>query len=116
MKTLLLAVACAVLLTSPALACRGTAEYPEVAAQLTKAELPDEQKETLSKRLEEGEALHRTGHNTDDAEQRKESLKITTSSFNRWPPCSLRISIIRDRWPRSCQNLLVSKRCISPFS
>jgi hypothetical protein len=76
MKTLLLAGACAMLLTAPAMACRGTAEYPEVAAQLAKAELPAEQKEALSKRLEEGEALHRKGHDTDDAEERKESLKI----------------------------------------
>jgi len=76
MKTLMLAGACFMLLGAPALACRGTAEYPEVAAQLAKLELHAEEKEALTKRLEEGDALHRKGHNLDDAEARKLSLKI----------------------------------------
>lgn len=76
MKTLLLAGACAMLLAAPALACRGTAEYPEVGAQLANADLPAEQKEALTKRLDEGEALHRKGHDSDDQGLRQESLKI----------------------------------------
>ena len=76
MKTLLLASACAMLLAAPAMACRGIAEYPEIAAQLANLDLPAEQKEALSKRLEEGVALHRKGHDIGDTELRKKSLKI----------------------------------------
>ena len=76
MKTLLLASACAMLIAAPALACRGTVEYPELAVQLANADLPAEQKQTLATRLEEGEALHRKGHDNDDKNLRQESLSI----------------------------------------
>lgn len=76
MKTLLLAGACVVLLATPAFACRGTAEYPETAAQLAKSNLPQAQKEEYKKKLEQGEALHRRGHELNDAALRRESLKI----------------------------------------
>lgn len=76
MKTLLIAGVCAMLISAPALACRGTAEYPELAAHLTNADIPSEQKEAYAKRLEEGEALHRKGHDLDDQKLRQESLKI----------------------------------------
>jgi hypothetical protein len=76
MKTLLLAGACAMLISVPALACRGTAEYPELAAQLAKRDLPAEQKDAYGKKLKEGEALHRQGHDRDNKALRDESLKI----------------------------------------
>jgi hypothetical protein len=76
MRTLLLAGACLVLLATPALACRGTAEYPEAFGSLAKSDLPEAQKVDHKKKLEQGEALHRRGHQLDDQALRKESLKI----------------------------------------
>jgi len=76
MKTLLLAAACVMLVATPASACRGTAEYPETAAQLAKSGLPEAQKEEYIKKLEQGEKLHHRGHELNDADLRKESLKI----------------------------------------
>jgi len=76
MKTLLLAGACVVLGAMPALACRGTAEYPETAAQLAKSDLSAAQMEEYQNKLGEGEALHRRGHELDDSALRQESLKI----------------------------------------
>jgi hypothetical protein len=76
MKTLLLSCACAVLVSAPVLACRGTAEYPEVSAQLAVSNLPAAEKEALTKKFREGEALHHRGHDLDDAGLRLESLKI----------------------------------------
>jgi hypothetical protein len=76
MKTLLVASACVVLVATPALACRGTAEYPETAVQLAKSGLPEAQKQEYKKVLAEGETLHRRGHELNDADLRKESLKI----------------------------------------
>lgn len=76
MKTLLLAGVCAMLMAAPAFACRGTAEYPETAAQLAESDLLPAQKEEFKKKLEEGEALHRRGHELNDAALRQESLKI----------------------------------------
>ena len=76
MKTLLVASACVVLVATPAFACRGTAEYPETAVQLAKSGLQEAQKQEYKKMLDEGEALHRRGHELNDAALRKESLKI----------------------------------------
>jgi len=76
MKALLLACSCIVLISAPALACRGTAEYPQVAVQLTQAQLPAADKAALAKRLESGEAIHRRGHEIDSRDLRTESLKI----------------------------------------
>lgn len=76
MNTLLVASACVVLVATPAFACRGTAEYPETAAKLAKSGWPEAQKEEYKKMLAEGEALHRRGHDLNDAALRRESLKI----------------------------------------
>ena len=76
MKNLMLACGCAALLSSPALACRGTVEYSEVKAQLAMADLPAADKAVYEKRLEEGWALHQNGHHGDNKELRKKSLKI----------------------------------------
>jgi len=76
MKTLLLATTCATLLATPSLACRGTAEYPEVMAVLAEANLPEAQKAAYLQRLEEGAALHHQGHDSDDMALRQQSLAI----------------------------------------
>lgn len=76
MKTLLLVGACVALVTTPAFACRGTAEYPAAFAQLAKSDLPRAQKDEYKAKLDQGEKLHRRGHELDDAALRQDSLKI----------------------------------------
>ena len=76
MKTLLLTCACIVLSSATALACRGTAEYPQVAVQLEQSDLSAADKEALAKTLQAGEAIHRRGHELDSRDLRQESLKI----------------------------------------
>ncbi len=61
---------------SSALACRGTAEYPQVAQQLAAASLPADQKMSLSRQLEEGRALHDRAHHQNDTRGMQESLRI----------------------------------------
>ena len=76
MKTLLLTCVCITLFSATALACRGTAEYPQVAVQLAQSDLSVTDKEALAKSLQAGEAIHRRGHELDSQELRQESLKI----------------------------------------
>ena len=76
MKTLLLACSCIVFVSAPALACQGTAEYPQVAAQLAQSQLSAADKAALAKRLDSGEAMHRRGHQIDSKDLMKESLTI----------------------------------------
>jgi len=66
----------ATLSAGPALACRGTAEYPQVSAELAQANMPAAEKSALAERLKAGDALHQRGHELDSAELRKESLAI----------------------------------------
>ena len=66
----------ATLAAGPALACRGTAEYGQVAAQLEQANLPAAEKGALAERLRAGEALHQRGHELDSGDVRKKSLAI----------------------------------------
>lgn len=61
---------------SGALACRGTAEYPQVAQQLANASLPADQKMSLSRELAEGRALHDRAHQQNDTRSMQESLRI----------------------------------------
>jgi len=76
MKSLLLATACATLIAAPALACRGTVEYEEVAALLAQANLPEAERASYAARLAEGESLHHRGHESDDPALRLQSLAI----------------------------------------
>jgi hypothetical protein len=76
MKTLLLTCIAVALFSTTASACRGTAEYPQVAVQLAQLDLPAAEKSALVKSLEAGEAIHRRGHELDRADLRQESLKI----------------------------------------
>jgi len=62
--------------SSAAWACRGTAEYPDVAAKLAAASLPDDRKAELTRQLEEGRALHDRAHQQNDTGAMRESLKI----------------------------------------
>ena len=58
MRFLLLVGACVILVSSPAWACRGTAEYPALKAQLAKADLPAAEKAIYEKKLEESATIH----------------------------------------------------------
>lgn len=75
-----LRILCGLLLStaiaSEALACRGTAEYPELAAKLASASLPVDRKADLTRQLEEGRALHDKAHQQNDTGAMRESLKI----------------------------------------
>jgi hypothetical protein len=62
--------------SSDAWACRGTAEYPDVAAKLAAASLPADKKADLTRQLEEGRALHDKAHQQNDTGAMRESLKI----------------------------------------
>ncbi len=46
----------------PALACRGSAEFPQALQTLAQAEMPEDQKLNIRARLREAEALHSRGH------------------------------------------------------
>lgn len=61
---------------SSALACRGTAEYPEIAARLAAASLPADRKAELDRQFEEGRALHDRAHQQNDTDAMRESLRI----------------------------------------
>ncbi len=61
---------------SGALACRGTAEYPQVAERLAAASLPADQRMSLARQLDEGRALHDRAHQQNDARSMQESLRI----------------------------------------
>ena len=76
MKTLLLTCAGIVLFSATALACRGTAEYPQISLKLAETNMTPVEKAALAKRLHEGEAIHRRGHELDSQQLRQESLKI----------------------------------------
>lgn len=61
---------------SSALACRGTAEYPDVASRLAAASLPADRKADLTRQLERGRALHDRAHQQNDTGAMRESLTI----------------------------------------
>jgi hypothetical protein len=62
--------------SSDAWACRGTSEYPDVAAKLAAASIPDDRKVELTRQLEEGRTLHDRAHQQNDTGAMRESLKI----------------------------------------
>lgn len=61
---------------SSALACRGSAEYPEVAAKLAASSLPADKKGELTRQLEEGRTMHDKAHQQNDKGLMKDSLKV----------------------------------------
>ncbi len=60
-KMLVLATVC-LAISMPALACRGTSQFPEAAAVLAAADMSAETKKDLQERLSDAEALHARGH------------------------------------------------------
>jgi hypothetical protein len=75
MKTLLIA-ATAVALAGPALACVGTAEYPQTAETLAQSSLTPERKAELEKTLQEGWSLHSQSHEQGDGAKMGQSIQI----------------------------------------
>ncbi len=76
MRTLLLASACMVLIAGPALACRGTAEYPQISIQLEQSKSSPERVETLMAMLNQGQTMHEEGHRQGDMGKLLTSLRI----------------------------------------
>ncbi len=76
MRTLLLASACVVLIAGPALACRGTAEYPQIFVQLEQSKSSPERVEALMAMLSQGQTMHKEGHRTGDMGKLLTSLRI----------------------------------------
>ncbi len=76
MRTLLLAGACIVAISAPALACRGTTEYPQALEQLNQSKIPAERLKALMDKLSRGQAMHEQGHRQGDMGKIGQSLRI----------------------------------------
>ncbi len=76
MRTLLLASACIVLIAGPALACRGTAEYPQISTQLEQSKSSPERVEALMAMLNQGQTMHKEGHQQGDMDKLLTSLRM----------------------------------------
>ncbi len=76
MRTLILAGVLIALVSTPALACRGTAEYPEAADDITQSTLTPERKKELLDQLNVGNALHKQAHRENDMMKMGDSIRI----------------------------------------
>ena len=76
MAALLLAGGFIAAIAGPALACRGTAEFPQAAGEVAQSKIPPERKKALTEQLRQGEAMHTEGHRTGDMMKLGESLRI----------------------------------------
>ncbi len=76
MRTLFLAGVLIALVTTPALACRGTAEYPGAADDIAQSTLTPERKKELLNQLSVGNALHKGAHREGDMMKMGESIRI----------------------------------------
>jgi hypothetical protein len=67
----------ALLLSSlPVEACRGADGYPQAFKKLEMSQIPDTLKKQIRAELTKGKAIHDQGHNDDDNDKKRESLKI----------------------------------------
>lgn len=76
MRTLFLAGVLISLVTTPALACRGTSEFPAVADGITQSTLTPERKKEILDQLNVGNALHKESHREGDMMKMGESIRI----------------------------------------
>ena len=76
MRTLVLAGVLIALLATPALACRGTAEYPEAANDIAQSTLTPERKNELLDQLSVGNALHEEAHRNGDMMKMGQSVRV----------------------------------------
>ena len=76
MRALLLAGACIVMISGPALACRGTTEYPQAFNQLEQSNISSERMNELIEQLSEGQSMHEEGHRQSNMAKVGKSLRI----------------------------------------
>ena len=76
MRTLILVGALIALVSTPAFACRGTAEYPEAADGIAQSTLTPERKKELLDQLNVGDALHKEAHRKGDMMKMGDSIRI----------------------------------------
>ncbi len=76
MRLLLLTGVCLVLISSSALACRGTAEFPQVNERLQSSTLSPERLDALLKQLTQGAAMHEEAHQQGDMSKMGQSIGI----------------------------------------
>ena len=76
MRTLLIASAFIVVIAGPALACRGTTEYPDTAKKIEQSTLSPERREELLGQLTRGDVMHKEAHRTGDMGLMGESIHI----------------------------------------
>ncbi len=76
MRLLLLAGACILAFSAPALACRGTAEYPQAFNQLEQSSISSERMKDLMDQLSQGQSLHEEGHRQGDMRKMGDSIRI----------------------------------------
>ncbi len=76
MRTLLLAGAFTVVIAGPALACRGTVEFPQALEQLDQSNVSAERKTELREQLSQGQSMHADGHSQSDMGKMGGSLQI----------------------------------------
>ena len=76
MRTLLLACTFTVVIAGPALACRGTVEYPQAIEQLEQSNVSAERKKELREQLSWGQSMHDDGHSQSDMGKTGGSLQI----------------------------------------
>ncbi len=65
-----------VVIAGPALACRGTAEYPQIATQLEQSKSSPERVTVLMAKLRQGQSMHQVGHRQGDMGKLLASLRI----------------------------------------
>ena len=76
MRTLVLAGVLIALVATPALACRGTAEYPEAANDIAQSTLTPERMKELLDQLDVGNALHEEAHRNGDMMKMGQSIRV----------------------------------------
>lgn len=67
---------CIAMIAAPALACRGTTEFPEALKQLEQSTVSSERLDDLRSQLIDGQALHKEGHRLGDGGKMGEALRI----------------------------------------
>ena len=76
MRYLLLTGICLVLISGSALACRGTAEFPQVNEQLQSSTLSPERLDALLEQLTQGALMHEEAHQQGDMSKMGQSIGI----------------------------------------
>ena len=76
MRLLLLTGVFVVLISGSALACRGTAEFPQVSGQLQSSALSPGRLDALLEQLTQGAAMHDEAHQQGDMGKMGQSIRI----------------------------------------